>query len=84
MIRLHKLNGQEVIVNAELIETVEAHGSETVIRSATGNHFVVTEAVEAVIEKVVAYRKTVFVGAPYLPEYLREAKGKGSKEESCH
>ena len=25
MIRLHRLNGQEVVVNAELIETVEGH-----------------------------------------------------------
>jgi flagellar protein FlbD len=77
MIRLHKLNDQEVVVNAELIETVEAHGAETVVALATGNKYVVKEPVAEIIERVAEYKKTVFVGASYLPEYLR---GEGRKK----
>lgn len=80
MIRVHKLNGQEFTVNAELIETVEAHGNETVIRLATGNHFVVKETLDNVVEKVIEYRKTVYVGASYVPEFLKGEKG----VKPCH
>jgi flagellar protein FlbD len=73
MIRLHRLNGSEVIVNAELVESVEAH-PDTVIVLATGNRFVIKESVSEVIQRVVDYRKTVYVGAAYLPEFLREDK----------
>ena len=70
MIRLHRLNGQEVIVNAELIESVEAF-PDTVVGLATGNRFVIQESVSEVIQRVVEYRKSVYVGASYLPEFLR-------------
>jgi len=59
MIRLHKLNGQEVVVNAELVETVEAHGTETVIRLSNSNRFVVRESVDDVVQKAVEYRQVV-------------------------
>jgi flagellar protein FlbD len=75
MIKLHKLNGSEVIVNAELIESVEAH-PDCMIVLATGNRFVVKESVTEVIQRVVEYRKTVYVGAAYLPEFLRGEGGK--------
>ena len=73
MIKLHRLNGQEVIVNAELIESVEGH-PDTVISLATGNRFVIQESVTEVIQRVVEYRKSVYVGAAYLPEFLRGEK----------
>jgi flagellar protein FlbD len=55
---LHRLNGQEVVVNAELIETVESH-KDTVIGLSTSNRIVVTESVTEVIQLVVEYRKAV-------------------------
>jgi len=73
MIRLHRLNGQELVVNAELIESVEAH-PDTVIGLATGNRLVVQESVSEVVGRVVEYRKSVYVGASYLPEFLRNEK----------
>jgi flagellar protein FlbD len=75
MIQLHRLNGAEVVVNAEIIESVEAH-PDTVIQTATGNRFVVKESVSEVIKRVVEYRKTVYVNAPYVPEFL---KGEGGR-----
>jgi flagellar protein FlbD len=59
MIKLEKLNGSMVVVNAELIETVEA-APDTVINLATGNRFIVKDPVDAVIAKVVEYKKQVY------------------------
>ena len=58
MISLHKLNGVEVIVNAELIETLEP-GPQTVVHLATGNKIPVREGADEVVSKVVEYRKAV-------------------------
>lgn len=59
MIKLEKLNGTLVVVNAELIESVEA-APDTVINLATGNRFIVKDPVDAVIAKVVEYKKQVY------------------------
>jgi len=59
MITLHKLNGAEVVVNAELIESVEST-PDTVINLATGNRFVVKDGIKEVIEKVIEYRTRVY------------------------
>jgi len=74
VIRLHRLNGAEIVVNAELIESVEGL-PDTVIALATGNRLIVRESVTGVIERIVEYRKTVYAGAAYSPELLkREAR----------
>lgn len=67
MISLHKLNGQEVIVNAELIETLEP-GPQTVVHLATGNKVLVVEKADEIVSKVVEYRKAVHAsGKPVNP-----------------
>jgi len=71
MILLHRLNGTETVVNAELIESVEAHGAETVLSMVTGNKIVVLEPVGEVVDKTIAYKKTVFTGAAYIPQFLK-------------
>ena len=58
MITLHKLNGHAVVINAELIETLEP-GPETIVHLATGNKIPVKEKAEDIIAKVVEYRKAV-------------------------
>lgn len=58
MIVLHKLNGSEVVVNAELIETLEP-GPQTVVHLATGNKVLVSEKADEVVSKVVEYRRKV-------------------------
>jgi flagellar protein FlbD len=59
MIRLRKLNGTEVVVNAELIESVES-APDTVINLATGNRFLVKDSVDEVVAKVIEYRTRVY------------------------
>ncbi len=83
MIHLHRLNGQETVVNAELIESIESHGTETVLSLVTGNKIVVLESTADVVQKTVAYKKTVFAGAAYLPEFLKGDKPEGGNKP-CH
>ena len=80
MIRLHRLNGQEVVVNAELIESIEPHAN-TVICLVTGNRILVTESVTEVIGHVVNYRKAVNDGSSKLPALLRREEG---DKKPCH
>ncbi len=61
MITLKKLNGLDIVINAELIETIEA-APDTVITLVTGNRFIVKDSVKEVIAKVTEYRKEVFSG----------------------
>ncbi len=72
MIRVHKLNGQEVILNAEMIECIEPHGKETVIGLVNGNRAVVAEEVSEVVARCIEYRKTVYAGSAYVPEFLKK------------
>lgn len=60
MIKLHRLNGVEVALNAELIESLES-GQETVVNLATGNRFLVRETTDEIIQKVLEYRRQVVV-----------------------
>ncbi|MEQ1918419.1 MAG: flagellar FlbD family protein [Elusimicrobiota bacterium] len=67
MITLHKLNGLPVVINAELIETLEP-GPETMVHLATGNKIPVTEKADEIVAKVVEYRKAVnSAGKPVNP-----------------
>jgi flagellar protein FlbD len=67
VIVLHKLNGSEVVVNAELIETLEP-GPQTVVHLATGNKVLVSEKADEVVSKVVEYRRKVnATGKPVNP-----------------
>ena len=76
MITLHKLNGLEVVVNAELIETLEP-GPQTAVHLATGNKLLVRESAPEIVFKVMEYRKAVNAsGKPVNPiaGYERERK----------
>lgn len=84
MIRMHRLNDTEVVVNADLIESIESHGRETVLALATGNKVVVRESMTEVIQKIIEYKKTVFAGAAYLPEFLKGERCKPEGGHTCH
>jgi len=58
MIRVRKINGEEVVINAELIESVEAR-PDTTISLTSGNKIIVKDTVSEVIEKVIEYRRLV-------------------------
>ncbi|PWB82198.1 MAG: flagellar protein FlbD [Candidatus Methylomirabilota bacterium] len=58
MVKLSRINGAEVTVNAELIETIEAT-PDTIVSLTTGKKLIVVESVDQVIEKVMTYRRAL-------------------------
>jgi len=58
VIKLHRLNGSEIVINAELIETIDVI-PDTRIVLTTGNQFIVKEKVDEVIEKIIKYRQEI-------------------------
>lgn len=62
MVKLNRLNGAPVTVNAELIETVEAI-PDTIITLTSGKKLMVVESVDLVIEQVMAYRRSLLEAA---------------------
>lgn len=59
MIRVTRLNGKKMTVNAELIEMIE-ETPDTVISFTNGKKFVVKESEEEVRRLVIEYKKEVF------------------------
>jgi flagellar protein FlbD len=66
MIPLVRLDGSEVVVNAELIATVEKT-PDTMLTLTTGHHILVKQTVEEVVAEVVQYRRKLQVG-PTVPK----------------
>ncbi len=58
MIALTRLNGQPFVVNAELIRTVEQL-PDTTIKLINGDHLIVKEPMEVVVERAVEYGRSL-------------------------
>ena len=58
MITLQKINGSEIIVNADLIETVEKT-PDTIITLINGKKMVVSNTPEEIIDLVISFKKRV-------------------------
>lgn len=58
MIKLTKINGTPIVVNAELLETVEAT-PDTIITLTTGKKILIRDTNDEVIRKVVAYKNEI-------------------------
>jgi flagellar protein FlbD len=58
VIEITRLNGQKLIINADLIETIEST-PDTVILLTTGKRFIVADTVATIIDKVIDYRRTI-------------------------
>lgn len=56
MIRVSRLDGTEFVLNALLIETVEAV-PDTVISLTTGRRYVVRESVDDVLARAIAFHR---------------------------
>lgn len=60
MIRITRLNKTELIVNADLIEFIEAT-PDTIITLTTGQKLIASEPVEEIIERVIAFRRRITI-----------------------
>jgi len=59
MIKVTRLDHSELVVNAELIETIEAT-PDTVITLTSGKKLVVSEDVEEIVRRVLEYRRHAY------------------------
>ncbi len=58
MIQLTRLNRTPVIVNADLIEHIDAN-PDTVVSLTTGQKFMVLESTAEIVSKFIAYRRSI-------------------------
>lgn len=58
MIKLSRLNGDNFVLNCDMIEIIEAN-PDTVVSLTTGHKFVVRESIDDIIEKVVQYNADI-------------------------
>ncbi len=61
MIKVTRLNGSELVLNADLIQAIEAT-PDTVLSLTTDQKYVVREDVEEIVSRVVAYKRAIFQG----------------------
>ena len=62
MIRLTRLNGSEMYLNADLVATVESH-HDTVVTLVDGKTYVVVETADQVVAQITSYRASVLAAA---------------------
>lgn len=70
MILVHRLRGEPLFVNADLVESIETT-PDTLLTLVDGRKFMVTESPEEVVERVVGFRAAVLAAA----EQLRSRAG---------
>ena len=58
MIKVHRLNGQVIVINAELIESIESV-PDTVINLYTNNRLVIKESMDEVYGMIMNYKRAV-------------------------
>jgi flagellar protein FlbD len=63
MISVTRFNDSTLIINADLIQTVE-ETPDTVITLTTGTKFIVKEKSKEIVDKVVEYKRRIFVNSP--------------------
>ncbi|WP_286953934.1 MULTISPECIES: flagellar FlbD family protein [Aminobacterium] len=64
MITLTRFNGEQFVLNGDLIETVETT-PDTVIKLINNHRYVVRESVKDVVDLVVAYRNRIWRPSSY-------------------
>jgi flagellar protein FlbD len=74
MIRLTRLNHVPVFLNSDLIEHIEIT-PDTVISLTSGQKIVVLESAEQVVDRVVAFRRSILDRAAQTPATHLTAEG---------
>lgn len=64
MIKLHRLNDEEFLVNCDLIEFVE-ETPNTVVSMASGRKLVVEEPCDEIVRLVVEYKRKIYRYGPF-------------------
>jgi len=62
LIRVHRLNNQEFLINCELIEFVE-ETPNTVVSMVSGRKLVVSETSEQINQLIIEYKRKIFTSS---------------------
>ena len=60
MIKVSRLNGQQFIVNADLIKFIE-EAPDTILTLTTGEKLIIKESMDELIDRIMAYYRTLRV-----------------------
>jgi flagellar protein FlbD len=83
MIQLTRLNNQPLMVNSDLIKFVEK-APDTVLTLVNGEKLVVLESAEAILEKIVVFRRSIVpVPRLNLPEHASETSGSATADKQA-
>ena len=63
MIALNRLNNQPIMVNADLIETLEST-PDTVVTLTSGNKLIVRDSPEEIRNKIIEYKRHIYAATP--------------------
>lgn len=63
MIYVKRLNNKPLYINSDLIEFIE-ETPDTVITLTTGKKMVIEDSAEEVIEKLIGFRKKIYMNLP--------------------
>jgi uncharacterized protein YlzI (FlbEa/FlbD family) len=74
MICLHRIRGDELWVNPDLIVFAENSSHDTVVTLADGNRVTVTEPVEAIAAAVMQFRASVLAAAENLSTIFSQSE----------
>ncbi|MCP3997447.1 MAG: flagellar FlbD family protein [bacterium] len=65
MIAVHRLRGEPMFLNADLVESIEAN-PDTVLTLVDGRRIVVSDSPEDVADRIIEFRASVLVSAAEL------------------
>ncbi|HXA81509.1 MAG TPA: flagellar FlbD family protein [Methylomirabilota bacterium] len=69
MIKLTRLNNHPLVVNCDLIKSIE-NAPDTVLTLVTGDKIIVRESTEQILERVIEFRRAVLAGLAPSPADL--------------
>jgi uncharacterized protein YlzI (FlbEa/FlbD family) len=69
MIQLTRLNNHPLVINSDLIKSIE-NAPDTVLTLVTGEKLIVLESCEDVLERIVEFRRRILSGLPIQPTLL--------------
>ena len=61
MIRITRFEGTQVVVNSDIIQTVE-ETPDTIVTLTTGDKMMIKETVDEVIQAVIEFKRSIFAG----------------------
>lgn len=60
MILVHRLNNSEIMVNCDLIETIEST-PDTTITFSNGKILIVRDDIDEICERIVEYKRSLYI-----------------------